>query len=342
MDFRYRERINKSMTKIHKIENFTYTTPPGAGYISLLKEHGNVVSVQYYSDPEGRKPIVLNVAPKAMVVTKESFAELIGENSSETVKKIAGQPAQKTQSARKLRKAEKGGDGDKTNDSEDHRGPMKFPHSEAEEEWAKAAEHDPKKNTWDYPTYRQTGIDSSQWIHGHQVEKILKSRYEEVCLNSKDILTENQYEPEPLKDEEEVKSFVDDLYMEDEIEQLNPEQMNAVRRVADKLRAKLTDSIKADPEFKRLLADAAEEQTYEAITELGEYIVKRLTGINEEQEYITENVILKMAATIVGISLASIVAMVFKGAGMGAGIILCIGLAVMLLMGIGGTKTGKL
>lgn len=168
------------MTKIIEIRNFARTTPMGARFISILREHGESLSVDYYSDPDGRKPIRVNVSPNAQVITKDVFQAMTEAH----VDKMVKAPVQVKQKARATRK----GDND---ENTDERGAMKFPHSEKEKEWAGSIEYDAKRDAqrWDYPDYRQTGIDDSMFIYGREVEK--QMRRESIELDS-DGLTEGK------------------------------------------------------------------------------------------------------------------------------------------------------
>lgn len=158
------------MAKIYEIRKFAPTIPPGARYVSVISEHANSVSVDYYSDPDGRRPIRINVSPTALVIGKDDFQAMTEASTPvapEAMKKVPSQPGQK---GRKLRK------GDKSED--DERGAMKFPHSDAEKEWADNLAFDAKKDaqTLDYPDYRQTGIDDSMFIYGREAEKQMRKQ----------------------------------------------------------------------------------------------------------------------------------------------------------------------
>ena len=239
------------MTQISKIRNFNRGIPMGATHVSVLKEHGNAITVEYYQDSVGKVPLRAGVASGSLVLTRESYANLIGEKSymsctdctghgyvtstngkriecdtchghgsiseaktplgQDKMQKLKG-PALGKQGARKTRKAEKGGDGDK--DVTDHRGALRFPHSGAEEDFAKSFGYkDYKKRVVNYPTYRQTGIDSSQWVMGKDMAK-MGMKNEDYQLNTrgfKNLLNEDRETKISAKDIEEFKKFVDNL-----------------------------------------------------------------------------------------------------------------------------------
>lgn len=174
--------------ELKKINTPSLSTPYGARYVKVIKEHGNSVSVSYYSDENGRHSIDAMCGPGALVIAKDLYEVMVNEVvEPEKMPQISKQPGQKAQAARKLRSKDE-------DDEDDIRGVMKFPHSELEKEWAKATVGNQKWNVYDpVSDTKSSGIEAWQTTKGHEVEKILKSRYAEaVELDSKDTILEKK------------------------------------------------------------------------------------------------------------------------------------------------------
>lgn len=175
------------MPKIFKINHFRKDTPMGARYVGVVTEHASSYSVNYYNDSESKYPIVANISPSSMVLSKEEFRAMTEAHEDPRPNLPKKDPGlAKREVKQVLRKADKGGDGDRHED--DVRGPMKFPHSKDEEEWADYIAFDPKTDVFDYPDYRQTGIDDSMFIYGKEAEKLMKKEsFDGIELNTRGL-----------------------------------------------------------------------------------------------------------------------------------------------------------